>query len=53
MLEPIAQARFVVCPAMLKGDMDGNSNVSGIFMLRLDNVTILTIDFLDLVGIRS
>ena len=30
MLEPtIAQARFVVCPAMLKGDMDGNSHVSG------------------------
>ena len=29
MLEPIAQARFVVCPALLKGDMDGNSDVSG------------------------
>ena len=29
MLEPIAQARFVVCTAMLKGDMDGNSDVSG------------------------
>ena len=28
-LDPIAQASFVVCPAMLKGDMDGNSDISG------------------------